>query len=223
MFPQIGNTGTAASLITLVAALEEAAPGDRILFANYGDGADALIFRATEQISARGRDTMKERLARKTAVDYGRYLHWHNLIRVEPPTLPERPEPSVTTRWRERKAIAGLYGVKCKKCGTPQFPPLGQTIRVCAACQAKDEFEAYKFSDKTGKLFSYALDVLQPTRNAPAVNGVVDFDEGGRLICEMTDCAADKVYVGMPVKMTFRKMGQGKTINYFWKAKPIAF
>jgi len=39
----------------------------------------------------------------------------------------------------------------------------------------------------------------------------------------MTDCAADKVYVGMPVKMTFRKMGQGKTINYFWKAKPIAF
>jgi 3-hydroxy-3-methylglutaryl CoA synthase len=223
LFPQIGNTGTAAALMMLVAALESAAPNDRILFVSYGDGADAFVLRAAEAISGVGKKAgMKDKLGRKMAVDYGKYLHWHDLIRVEPPTLPERPEPSVTTRWRERRAISALYGVKCKKCGAAQFHPIGQTIRICVQCQAKDEFEPYKFSDKKGKLFSYALDVLQPTKNPPGVNGVVDFDGGGRLICELTDCDPSKVAVGMPIEMTFRKMAQGKMINYFWKGKPAA-
>ena len=168
LFAQIGNTGTAAALIMLVAALENAAPNDRILLVSYGDGADAFVLRATEAISGAGKKAgMKDRLGKKMPVDYGKYLHWHNLIRVEPPTLPERPEPSVTTRWRERKAISALYGVKCKKCGAAQFHPIGQAIRICVQCQAKDEFEPYKFSDKKGKLFSYALDVLHLQRTPP--------------------------------------------------------
>jgi hydroxymethylglutaryl-CoA synthase len=112
--------------------------------------------------------------------------------------------------------------VRCKVCGTPQINQIGQTIRVCVNCQAKDQFEDYKFSDKKGKLFSYAIDQLQPTQNPPGVNGVIDFDEGGRIICELTDCELDKVEVGMPVEMTFRKMFRSRGINnYFWKAKPI--
>jgi uncharacterized OB-fold protein len=88
-------------------------------------------------------------------------------------------------------------------------------------CQAKDDFEYYRFSDKMGKLFTYAVDQLQPTRNPPGINGVVDFNGGGRFICELTDCSIDNVKIGMPVEMTFRKMSQDKGIvNYFWKAKP---
>lgn len=99
---------------------------------------------------------------------------------------------------------------------------LGQTVRICAACQSKDDFDDYSFSEKKGRLFTYAVDHLQPTKNAPAVNGVVDFDGGGRLICELTDYDLDKVSIGMPVEMTFRRMYQGKGIvNYFWKAKPV--
>jgi hydroxymethylglutaryl-CoA synthase len=223
LFAHIGNTGTAAVLLMLVAALEEAAPGDRIIFASYGDGCDVFILRVTEEISKiRKKPMLKDRLSRKIPVDYGRYLNWRNLVPVETSTLPERPEPSLQSRWRERRYISALYGVKCKKCGTPQFPPIGQTIRVCAVCQSKDDFEDYKFSDKTGKLFSYAVDQLQPTKNPPGLNGVVDFNEGGRLICELTDYELGKVKIGMPVEMTFRKMYQGKgIINYFWKAKPM--
>jgi len=93
---------------------------------------------------------------------------------------------------------------------------------VCVACQSRDAFEAYKFSDKKGKLFSYSIDHLQPTQNPPGVNGVVDFDGGGRLICELTDCEPDSVRTDMPVEMTYRKMYQGRGIvNYFWKAKPL--
>jgi hydroxymethylglutaryl-CoA synthase len=222
LFAQIGNTGTAASLMMLVAALEEAKPEDRILFAGYGDGCDALMLRVTKDIGKiRTKPFMKDRLANKTLVDYGRYLSWRNLVPVEASGLPQRSEPSLTSRWRERRSISALYGVRCKNCGTPQFHPIGQTIRICSVCQSKDDFEDHRFSDKKAKLFSYSIDQLQPTKNPPGLNGVVDFDEGGRLICELTDYELDMVQIGMPVEMTYRKMFQGQgIINYFWKAKP---
>ncbi len=224
LLTDIGDTGTPAALLMLVAALEEAAPGDRILFANYGDGADAFIFRVTEEIGRiRGRLKMRDRIAKKRSIAYGTYLDWRDLLPFEASSLPERAEPSLAVRWRERRTVSALYGVKCKKCGTPQIHPIGQTIRVCVACQSKDTFDTYKFSDKTGKLFTYAIDHLQPTKNPPGLNGVVDFDGGGRLICELTDYDLDKVAIGMPVAMTFRKLSQGKGIvNYFWKATPLA-
>ena len=87
---------------------------------------------------------------------------------------------------------------------------------------AKDDFEDYKFSDKKGTLFTYAIDQLQPTKNPPGLNGVIDFEGGGRLLCELTDYDLTKVATGMAVEMTFRKLSQGKGIvNYFWKATPI--
>ena len=223
LFGQIGNTGGAAAMIMLVAALEEAAPGDRILFASYGDGADAFILRVTEHISRiKGAPSIRERLADKVSIDYGRYLYWRDLVPVEASSLPERYEPSLACRWREQRGIAALYGYKCRQCGTPQIHPLGQALRVCVTCQAKDDFEDYKFSDKRGTLFTYAIDQLQPTKNPPGLNGVIDFDGGGRLLCELTDYDLTKVATGMAVEMTFRKLSQGKGIvNYFWKATPI--
>ncbi len=223
MFSQIGNTGTASTLIMLAAALEEAKPGDRILFANYGDGCDAFIFRVMQKTSQTGTTSIvADQIARKADIDYGRYLCWRDLLPTEAPSRPDRPAASLAARWRERKTISALYGYKCRRCGTPQLHPLGQVVRVCIMCQAKDDFEYYKFSDKTGKLFTYAVDQLQPTRNPPGINGVVDFDGGGRFICELTDCSIDNVRIGMPVEMTFRKLSEYKGImNYFWKAKPI--
>ena len=214
LFAQIGNTGSAAIFLMLAAALEEAKAGDRILFAGYGDGCDAFILRVTKEIEKmRTATSMKDRLARKAPVDYGKYLNWKNLVPIEGMNLPARSEPSLATRWRDRKSVRALYGVRCKKCGTPQIHPIGQSIRICNTCQAKDDFEEYKFSDKKGKLFSYAIDQLQPTKNPPGLNGVVDFDEGGRLICELTDYDLAKVKIGMPVEMSYRKMLQGEGIH----------
>jgi 3-hydroxy-3-methylglutaryl CoA synthase len=223
LFSLIGNTGTAGALIMLIGALEEANPGDRILFVNYGDGSDAFILRATQAIAGiQTKPMMKDRLARKRSIDYGTYLNWRDLIPLEGSNLPERGEPSLASRWRERRVIASLSGVKCRKCGTPQIHPIGQTVRVCIVCQSKDEFDDYKFSDKKGTLFTYSIDHLQPTKNPPGLNGVVDFDGGGRLICELTDYELNQVKIGMPVEMTFRKLSQGKgIINYFWKAMPV--
>jgi hydroxymethylglutaryl-CoA synthase len=222
-FAQIGHTGTAETLTMLTAALEEAKAGERILLVNYGDGADAFILRITEDITRfQERPPMQERLKKNRSIDYGTYLNWKGLMPLETASLPPKSEPSLSSRWRERKIISTLSGVKCKNCGQPQIHTIGQNIRICVQCQAKDNFEEYRFSDKNASLFTYAIDQLQPTKNPPGLNGVIDFEGGGRLICELTDYDLGKVEIGMPVEMTFRKLSQGEGIvNYFWKAKPI--
>jgi 3-hydroxy-3-methylglutaryl CoA synthase len=223
LYNEIGNTGAAAALLMLAAALEKAKTGDRILFVSYGDGADAFILRATAEIKKfQKQPVVSHQLAGKVNISYGQYVTWRGLVPLEASTLPERSTLSIQSRWRERKTIYALYGMKCKKCGTPQINQIGQTPRVCVACQAKDEFEPYKFSDKKGKIFTYSVDQLMPTLNPPGVSGVIDFEGGGRLICELTDCDIDKVKIGMTVEMTFRKMFYSRGIyNYFWKAKPV--
>jgi hydroxymethylglutaryl-CoA synthase len=224
LYNQIGNTGVAAAFLMLAAALEKAKAGDRIMFAGYGDGADAFILRVTEEIKRFQKNpVISHRLAGKTNISYGQYLTWRGLVPVEASTLPERSPLSLQSRWRERQAINALYGAKCRKCGAPQISQIGQRPRVCVNCQAKDDFEPYKFSDKRATLFTYSIDYLQPTLNPPAVNGVIDFAGGGRLICEFTDFDINKVKIGMPLEMTYRKMFTSRGIhNYFWKAKPVA-
>ena len=50
MLTTVGDTGTAHALMMLVAALEDAKPGDKILVSSYGNGADAMFFQVTEHI-----------------------------------------------------------------------------------------------------------------------------------------------------------------------------
>jgi hydroxymethylglutaryl-CoA synthase len=222
LFNDIGNTGAAAGFLMLIAALEKAKTGDRIIFISYGDGADAFVLRVTDEIKKFQKNpVVSNLLAGKMEVTYGQYATWRGLIQAEASTLPDRSQLSLQGRWRERKVIMALYGSKCKKCGTPQMVQIGQTPRICVNCQTKDEFEPYKFADKKAVLFTYAIDQLMPTLNPPGVNGVIDFEGGGRMICELTDCDINKMKVGMAVEMSFRKMFTNKgVINYFWKAKP---
>jgi len=219
LFNTIGNTGAAAPMIMLAGALEKASPGDRILLASYGDGSDVFIFNVTENIDKiQCRPSLKECLARKKYINYVKYASWRGLIEIEASRRPSPPTPAAPCLWRERESILTLYGVKCRNCGTVQYPP----ARVCTTCQAKDNFEKYKFSDKRGQIFTYSIDYLAVTSDPPGINAVIDFDGGGRMQCELTDCTPEDIGIGIPVEMTFRQLYQSGGIhNYFWKARPI--
>ncbi|MBN2124093.1 MAG: hydroxymethylglutaryl-CoA synthase family protein [Deltaproteobacteria bacterium] len=220
LFDLVGNTGTAALPMMLVAALDEAEPGDVMLVANYGDGGDAFILKVTEHIRAyRHNHKLKALLKETIPIHYERYLNWRELVPIEVPARPESPPPSITCLWRESKSVLAFYGTRCKHCGTAQYPPQ----RICIQCRTKDDFEDYKFSDKKGHIFTYTLDYLTPDRESPAVVGVVDFEGGGRVMCEITECEPSRIEIGMPVEMCFRKVGrQGSIHNYSWKARPLS-
>jgi hydroxymethylglutaryl-CoA synthase len=219
LFDSLGNPGNSAPLLMLAAALEKAKPGDKILLANYGDGSDLFILEVTENIgNFRPRPMIESQLARKIYINYEKYLSWRDLLPVEFPRRPDSQMPSVSCRWRERKRILPLYGIRCRQCGVIQYPPQ----RVCIECGAKDDFDDYKLSDKKARIFTFATDRLTPTKAPTAVNAVLEFEAGGRMICELTDCDPAEVRIGTPVEMTFRKLRQFPEIyDYFWKARPI--
>ena len=220
LFNNMGNTGTALPLMLLVAALEEAKAGDRILLASYGNGSDALVLQVTDQIkNIKPRRGMKGHLESKKVInDYKQYLIWREILPIEP-----RKETvafiSAPALWRERDANLRLHGVKCKVCGTIQYPPQ----RVCTKCHAKDQFEPYRLSDKKAKIFTFSMDyITYPVLERPVVNVTIDFDGGGRALLYMTDREAEQVECGMPVEMSFRKLFVRDGIhNYFWKAIPF--
>jgi hydroxymethylglutaryl-CoA synthase len=219
LYHLIGNTGTAALPIMVAAALEEANPGDLLLVANYGDGGDAILLRVTENIKSLQEDQrMKTLLGRKIPISYERYLNWRKLVPLHELFRPASPPPSITCLWRESRGVLAFHGSRCRHCGYPQYPPQ----RVCARCRTKDQFEDYTFSDKKGSISAYTIDYLTTNREAPAVVGVVDFEGGGRVMCEVTECEPSSMRIGMPVEMCFRKIGlRGGIQNYFWKARPI--
>jgi len=222
----VGNTGTAHPLMTLVSALEEAKPGDRILLVSWGNGSDAIVLRATDQIEKiKDRRGMKGHLQVKRVLDnYGKYLRWRDMVSLAPLSRPAGAPVSMAAEWRERRSALPLYGVKCNKCGTVQLYMTGSAMRahICLECQAKDDFTPYRFADKRGKVVSFSHDYLGGGIDPPATRTVVDFEGGGRGLFDMSDRDPDEVKVGLEVEMTFRKLRSLAGVHsYFWKCKPV--
>ena len=221
----VGNTGTALPLMILVAALEQAKAGDRILLVSYGNGSDAIVLRVTKEIEKiKDRRGIKRHLEIKKVMDsYEKYLRWRGLVPVEAAARPATAPTSQASLWREHASALPLYGVKCKKCGTPQMLLnfASTRARVCLECQAIDQFEPYRFADKRAKVVTFSHDYLGASQDPPNTLTIVDFEGGGRGSFQMADRDPQEVKVGMEVEMTFRRVFFEKGVhNYFWKCKP---
>jgi 3-hydroxy-3-methylglutaryl CoA synthase len=222
---EVGQCGTAQTLLMFANALGSAAPGDKILVVSYGSGCDALYFEVTDNIKKRqGSNSIARSLANRAELDiYEKYLVWRDILPAE---RGMRSEEDLWTRWsvnwRKRREVQGLWGSICKKCKTPQYPP--QRICVNPQCGAVDEMEEYLFSDKTGRIVSYTGDMLAASFDPPAIYGAVEFDGGGKFYFDFTDCKLDELSVGMPVSFSFRRKYYDKIreiSGYFWKAVPV--
>jgi uncharacterized OB-fold protein len=226
LLDNVGNTGAALAPMILVSALESAKPGDRILMVTWGNGCDAVLFKVTDAIKKIGdRRGIKRHLNMKGPLDnYGKFMRWRNLATLAPLSRPAGGAVSMAAEWRERELGLPLYGVKCLKCGTVQLKMSRSTMRahVCLECQAKDNFEPYRFADKKGKVVSFSHDYLGGGIDPPATRTVVDFEGGGRGLFDMVDRDPAEAKVGMVVEMTFRKVMTAAASNvYFWKCKPV--
>jgi 3-hydroxy-3-methylglutaryl CoA synthase len=212
----VGHCGAGHALLMLVAALEEARPGDRLLFLSYGDGCDAFVLRATEKLEGlrKGRGLKAHLETRRALPSYQKYLKFRGLL------LEDRafaPFSSPIIYWREQRQYLRFHGVRCRSCGRTQYP----MVRVCRGCGAKDNFDEVGMA-KTGQVFSFEADHYFPSPNPPTIMAEVDLDGGGRALLQMTDCDPATVQVGMPVELTLRNYHQGgKFVNYYWKCRPV--
>lgn len=222
----IGDTGTAMPLVMLTAALEKAKPGDKILLVSFGYGADALYFEVTTEID-KVRPKLKnlaDQLNQKEALGvYSRYLAHKNLLPLDMGARGEVIVPTaMTVLWQQGRTISSLEGVKCQVCGTPQYPQ--HKVCVNPQCGACGQMEPYSFCDKHGEVASFTADYLAFSWDPPQLYGMIDFEGGGRIFLDFTDCKAKDVTVGMTVETTFRRKYADPNrgyYGYYWKVKPV--
>ncbi|MEO8603031.1 MAG: 3-oxoacyl-[acyl-carrier-protein] synthase III C-terminal domain-containing protein [bacterium] len=210
---EIGSTGSAEPLLLLARALDDAAPGDLILVGGYGEGADALLFRATAALpSARAAVPLARWLAAKTTLpSYQRYLKFRRLVEVE------EVSDVVTSalEYKERKQNIRLYGSKCLACGQLQYP----MARVCIRCRAQEQMEDARVT-RRGEVFTFTVDHLIANLEHPLPMAVIDADGGARLYLQIAD--ADDIQIGARVTFTYRRLHEGGgNRNYYWKARPV--
>ncbi len=209
----IGVLGTPDPFVLLAHALETAAPGDVVVVAGYGEGADALVFRATDLLPARRPAPLAAQLAGGLAV--ASYERWLRARGVLPADAGGEPVPTYI-EWKELKQDVRLYGSRCEACGLVQYPQ----ARVCVGCQARDRMADAKLG-KTGTVFTFTIDNLAPVVEHPMPMVVVDLDGGGRVYLQGTDCAEGDIAVGARVRLTFRRLHEAAgNRNYFWKVRP---
>ena len=214
----VGNPGATQSMLLLASALETASPGDVVVLLSLADGADALVLRATEAIAAWTPDRpVADQVAAGAPLPYPTYLRWRGLLVTEPPRRPEPARPSASAAARSGDWKFGFVASEDRSSGSVHMPP----SRAAMHGGAIDDMEARPMADATGTVVTSTVDRLAYSPSPPVVFAVVDFDGGGRLPVELTDCDADEIGIGVRVEMTFRRLFTADGIaNYFWKARP---
>ena len=126
----------------------------------------------------------------------------------------------VARQWRKIPELYRLESGKCKKCGNISFP---KRI-VCPEC-GSNEFEVLALKGK-GKLVTYTIIRVAPEGfgdQAPYAIGIVELDEGIRIMGQIADCDPEKLKIGDRLTAQFRRMSEeGKTgmIMYSYKFVP---
>ena len=106
-----------------------------------------------------------------------------------------------------------LMGTQCKKCGEKYFPPRAD----CLKCM-DDTFEWIEYSGK-GTLNSYTTIYAAPKGFediAPYTLGVVDLEEGGRLMAWIKDIPKNEIKNDMPVKVVPRIFEEIEEIKLYY-------
>lgn len=218
-FGRLGNTGAAFAPMLLVAGLENAKPGDTLLVAGYGDGADAFALRVTDAVKRLSdRRGVRWHLERRAELgDYDKFLRFRHLEASEHDRR-AGGGVSATIHFRDRNEDISFHGQRCRKCGQEQFP----FQRVCFTCYARDDFDAVRLSDRTGRVLSHTFDFFAGSPDPPLIVTMVEAEGGARVYLQMTDAAPKEAKLDLPVEFTFRKIHEyGGTPNYFWKCTPV--
>jgi 3-hydroxy-3-methylglutaryl CoA synthase/uncharacterized OB-fold protein len=215
----VGNTGSAHAALLLADALEAAAPGQVIALVVLADGADVLLFRATDAISSyTPARTVASQIANGADIPYGKFLGWRGEAKLEPPRRPEPDRISASVSGRTEDWKYGFVASRDRSSGELHMPP----ARISRVGDTVDDMQSAPMADVQGTIALLTIDRIAYSPSPPTVFAVVDWDGGGRLPVELTDVDADALKMGDRVEMTFRKLFTSDEIhNYFWKARPV--
>ena len=219
----IGDSGVAHPILMLAHTLQKAKPGEKILLASFGQGADVLIFETTDLL-AKVNKTQRSMLDSGVQDDnYARYLFHRDLLDIETGMRAELDEKQPgTTLARDRKSVLGLIGGKCPTSGAVQFPKTPLSFNPQS--RESGALEDYPFAERKAKILSFTADMLAYSPDPPVYYGTIDFEGGGRMVAEFADIHDEaEVDVAVEMRMVFRIKAFDEMRGfrkYFWKATP---
>ncbi|GAA0688378.1 hydroxymethylglutaryl-CoA synthase family protein [Marinobacterium maritimum] len=224
LIDRIGVAGVAHPILLLTSVLEKAAPGDLILLAGFGQGTDALLFRATDRLaSAKPHNGFSGALARRREdANYNRFLSFNKLVEREIGKRGEVDKQSyLAAMYRRKDLLTGFVGGKCRECDTVQLPKENYCVNPeCGALHSQDDFV---MAGMRGCVKTWTADRLTFDWNPPAYFGMVEFEQGGRLMMDFTEVEPGSIESGVAVSLHFRIRqfdNQRGFRKYFWKASP---
>jgi 3-hydroxy-3-methylglutaryl CoA synthase/uncharacterized OB-fold protein len=215
----VGNAGAAQPGLVLAAMLDAARPGQVVALVVLADGADVFLFRVTDARSSFSpQRPVAAQIEAGGTVPYGKFLSWKGAVAVEPPRRPEPTRPSSSAAHRREDWKYGFVGSKDDATGIVHLPPARVGIRPAGST----DMSPAPMADIEGTVVTFTVDRLAYSPSPPIVFAVVDFDGGGRMPIELTDCDPTDIAIGTRVEMTFRRFFTADGIhNYFWKARPV--
>ena len=218
----VGFAGAAHPLLQLANALETAVEGELILCVGFGQGCDVVLVRAGVG-ALRARGVVSKWIARRREeADYVRYLTTVGLLQPDRGMRAEADQKTpLSALYRNRKTVLGLVGGRCTQTGAIQFPK--SDISVAGNARTVGTQEDYPLADRPARITTFTADRLAYTPDPPGCYGMVEFDEGGRLVTEFADVEPENLRVGAAMRMVFRIKAvdeQRGFKRYFWKATP---
>jgi len=212
----VGNTATAHVGLLLAAMVEQAEPGEVLALVSLVDGADVLLFRATDAVTGAGVRPVADQVAAAVDLPYGTFLAWRGEIELEPPNRPEPARTSSAVAHRTEDWKFGFVGSRDRESGALHLPP----ARVSFTNANQDDMDPAPMADVEATIATFTVDRMAYSPSPPTIFAILDFDGGGRFPCELTDCGEDDVHIDDRTEMTFRVLGTQDGIhNYFWKAR----
>ena len=140
------------------------------------------------------------------------------MLEPEPPRRPEPDRISGSAAGRNKDWKYGFVAAKDAESGAVHMPP----ARVSMKGGNVDDMEPVPMAAVPATVVTFTVDRVSYSPSPPSVAAIIDFDGGGRMPVELTDCTADEIRIGDKVEMTFRRLHSSDGIhNYFWKAHPV--
>ncbi len=217
-----GDLGAALPLFGLALALERAAPGDVVLVAGFGSGCDVGVFRVTANPA---RPSAGPALAEGHGFDeYVRLLSLEGAVDLDwGPRSEADPKVPASVLWRGARAMHGFIGGICRKTGVVQFPK--SRISVSPGSHEIDTQDDIRLVEVPARVVSITADRLNFSPDPPFHFGLIQFENGARVMMEMVDTGRTTPAVGDAMRMRFRIKAADRKRGfrtYFWKAAPLA-
>lgn len=218
---EAGDLGAAHPLFGLGLAFADAKPGDIVLLVGFGSGIDVLLFEVKGDVP--GARAMAAMLAEgELLADFTRFLNLSGAIELDWGMRSEfQQKAQATVLERVGRDMIGFIGGR-DSFGNVQFPK--SPIPVNPQANGPEALEDVRLAEEVGRVVSITADRLNFTPDPPFDFGLVQFDNGARVLMEMGDRHEGGFKVGDKVRMRLRIKSQNRSLGfrtYFWKAAPL--